>query len=324
MLFRSVSQSRYIRSDLKSKQGTSKTIRLDGGDGKGFNVTLNNDDLLNASRERLANKKKLQEDLKKADAKEDQFYIDQINKAESNTKYNNDKNKPVDVPNSDTPTNTIAGGPGTKTPKNKPAKTEKDDIKQLQKQAHDEALASQQKQDEEEMALYYQKWQTRIDKMQDSLKKEEEVLLIARDKEKTAMATENASLENDIAELEKKKANAKSKIEIEELQKAIDAKRNIQFINNESDLIDERTHQYKLAKLREDWQLKDLEKSAEIEAKKLAQDRGKREEEITNISTLEEAKAQLKAQSDLKLTDQELRAIDNLEDAKKALREAAD
>ena len=234
------------------------------------------------------------------------------------------KSDPLTVNNQgNTPTNTIAETP-TKTPKNKPAKKEKDDTKKLSEEAHKEALASQKKQDEEEMALYYQKWQTRIDKMQDSLKKEEELLLIARDKEKTAMATENASLENDIAELEKKKAKAKSKIEIEELQKAIDAKKNIQFINNESDLIDERTYQYKLAKLREDWRLKDLEKSAEIEAKRLSQERGKREEKIVNISSLEEAKAQLKAQSDLKLTDQELRAIDNLEDAKKALREAAD
>lgn len=62
------------RNELKANP-TDKTLRLDGGDGKGYNVKLKGEDRLKSSEQRLSNNLKAKENNKKADALEDEFLV---------------------------------------------------------------------------------------------------------------------------------------------------------------------------------------------------------------------------------------------------------
>ena len=136
---------------------------------------------------------------------------------------------------------------------------------------------------------------------------------------------DNKKLNAEIDQLEQdKKSKNYSASEIADLQKTIDSKRKLIVTNNEIDVVNEQTHQLKLKTIREKWDAKKFEDDVKFTQKQIENRRRDREQEITNISSLEEAKEKLRNQSYLKLTDDELSAIDNLEDAKAALREVYD
>jgi len=84
------------------------------------------------------------------------------------------------------------------------------------------------------------------------------------------------------------------------------------------------THGFNLLRIEEKYQTKSYEKNVENLQLKIDQERKTAEDSINNISTMNEAREELSKMSYLKLTETELKAIETLEDAKKALRENAD
>ena len=89
-----INKETKLRNEYKSKQGQTLTKRLNGDDGKGFQVDLKYDDLLSASRERLKELRDIQESYKKADDAEDRFVLNIItDKERKAAKLINDRNK---------------------------------------------------------------------------------------------------------------------------------------------------------------------------------------------------------------------------------------
>ncbi|MDV3662490.1 hypothetical protein CMU51_00245 [Elizabethkingia anophelis] len=99
---------------------------------------------------------------------------------------------------------------------------------------------------------------------------------------------------------------------------------NIISTNNSIEQQLEKTHQNNLQKIRIEWESKAFERFIQNEQLRIDKIRSFDEEEIIAISSLTEAKFRLKNNEYLKLTDLELQNIQSLEDAKTALREAAD
>jgi tubulin-specific chaperone A len=134
----------------------------------------------------------------------------------------------------------------------------------------------------------------------------------------------NQKILDKILELEKKKLEAKNPLAKVNYQNAIDQEKKLLEINNSIKEQTEHTHQFKIKTIREKATAKKFEDDAKFIQRQIENRRRDREQEITNISSLEQAKEKLRNQSYLKLTDDEHRAIDNLEDAKAALREVYD
>lgn len=127
-----------------------------------------------------------------------------------------------------------------------------------------------------------------------------------------------------ILDLEKKKLDAKNPLAKAEYQKAIDKENELLKINNSIKEQIEQTHQFKLKTIREKWTAKGFEDFVKAEEAKINEERRIAEDKINDISTMEQAEIALSEMKYLKLTDQELKGIKTLEDAKRALRENAD
>lgn len=179
---------------------------------------------------------------------------------------------------------------------------------------------------------------------------DEKAIIVAESKEKEKddektrhdRELENIQLENneklreikkineDIAKLEKEKSKTKNPKAKKNYSEAIDnKKKEIAIINeliaknNNIKEQMEQTHQFRLKKIDEKYAMQEIEQTLEKNRRDTDDQIMKREEEIQQITTMEEAKIALSKLSYLKLTDQELKGIKTLEDAKKALREDA-
>lgn len=137
-------------------------------------------------------------------------------------------------------------------------------------------------------------------------------------------------INEDIAKLEKEKSKTKNPKAKKNYSEAIDnKKKEIAIINeliaknNNIKEQMEQTHQFRLKKIDEKYAMQEIEQKLEKNRRDTDDQIMKREEEIQQITTMEEAKIALSKLSYLKLTDQELKGIKTLEDAKKALREDA-
>lgn len=179
---------------------------------------------------------------------------------------------------------------------------------------------------------------------------DEKAIIVAESKEKEEddektrhdREVENIQLENneklreikkineDIAKLEKEKSKTKNPKAKKNYSEAIDnKKKEIAIINeliaknNNIKEQMEQTHQFRLKKIDEKYAMQEIEQKLEKNRRDTDDQIMKREEEIQQITTMEEAEFALSKLSYLKLTDQELKGIKTLEDAKKALREDA-
>ena len=179
---------------------------------------------------------------------------------------------------------------------------------------------------------------------------DEKAIIVAESKEKEKddektrhdRELENIQLENneklreikkineDIDKLEKEKSKTKDPKAKKNYSEAIDnKKKEIAIINeliaknNNIKEQMEQTHQFRLKKIDEKYAMQEIEQKLEKNRRDTDDQIMKREEEIQQITTMEEAKIALSKLSYLKLTDQELKGIKTLEDAKKALREDA-
>lgn len=160
--------------------------------------------------------------------------------------------------------------------------------------------------------------------IEDSLIKEAATEANRRNTEQQNLKIENARILHEIADLEKKKEETKSKVAKEEYEKAAGVKRNVININNQIDIQQEQTHLFTMARLQENIDSIVFQRFVEMEQRRLDESRRKDEEEIIQITSLTDAKILLKNNEYLKLTETELQNIQTLEDAKAALREAAD
>ena len=171
----------------------------------------------------------------------------------------------------------------------------------------------------------------------ESQKKEEDDEKTRHDRELENIQLENneklrdiKKINEDIAKLEKEKSKTKNPKAKKNYSEAIDnKKKEIAIINeliaknNNIKEQMEQTHQFRLKKIDEKYAMQEIEQKLEKNRRDTDRKIRKRENKIQQITTMEEAEFALSRLSYLKLTDQELKGIKTLEDAKKALREDA-
>ena len=169
--------------------------------------------------------------------------------------------------------------------------------------------------------------QFRIDKVklqEDSREKELALADLERSKEFDGQRKQQDEILKNIRAFEEKIANAKSREAKANFEKALKEQRKILETHDQIVLISEQAYQVKVKAIRDKWSAKDFEDFVKAEQRKIEEGRRLDEDGINSISTMEEAKLALSTMKHLKLTDQELSGISSLEDAKRALREDAD
>ena len=131
---------------------------------------------------------------------------------------------------------------------------------------------------------------------------------------KFKLQQENATLEQEISTLKADKTNDPNK------EKAILEKQKLIALNNQIEVAYEHQKEQELSQVREKYYAKEAERRVKERNKEIEALRRQKSEEIIQIQSLEEAKAQLKEN----LSERELSQIKTLEDAKKALRVQAE
>lgn len=131
---------------------------------------------------------------------------------------------------------------------------------------------------------------------------------------KFKLQQENATLEQEIGTLAAEKSNDPNR------EKAIAEKRKLMELNKQIEVAYEQQKDQELLQVREKYHAKEAERRVKERSKEIEALRRQKSEEIIEIQSLEDAKAQLKGQ----LSERELAQIKTLEAAKKALRVQAE
>ena len=131
---------------------------------------------------------------------------------------------------------------------------------------------------------------------------------------KFKLQQENATLEQEIGTLAAEKSNDPNR------EKAIAEKRKLMELNKQIEVAYEQQKEQELLQVREKYHAKEAERRVKERSKEIEVLRRQKSEEIIEIQSLEDAKAQLKGQ----LSERELAQIKTLEAAKKALRVQAE
>ena len=329
---------KYVKKS-KGNQIIDDTFGTSGVDEFGVPqaITVDKGTKLNHLNDQLLKIYKEQENLENEWNKKDKNLLDIINENKKNAKqYEDDKNK-------------TTGGTNIEVPDTKKSKTK---TKTNNEKDHSlENSENERKKSLEDLSKY--------DKLRLDLERkyqDEKAIIVAESKEKEKddektrhdRELENIQLENneklrdikkineDIAKLEKEKSKTKNPKAKKNYSEAIDnKKKEIAIINeliaknNNIKEQMEQTHQFRLKKIDEKYAMQEIEQKLEKNRRDTDDQIMKREEEIQQITTMEKAKIELSKLSYqsklgfLKLTDQELKGIKTLEDAKKALREDA-
>lgn len=282
-----------------------------------------------SSEKEVAKIKKEKENLNKKWAKEDEDLLKIIYENKKNAKqYEDDKNK-------------TTGGTNIEVPDTKKSKTktnnEKDHSLENSENERKKSLEDLSKYDKLRLDLERKYQDEKAIIVAESQKKEEDDEKTRHDREVENIQLENneklkeiKKINEDIAKLEKEKSKTKNPKAKKNYSEAIDnKKKEIAIINeliaknNNIKEQMEQTHQFRLKKIDEKYAMQEIEQKLEKNRRDTDDQIMKREEEIQQITTMEEAKIALSKLSYLKLTDQELKGIKTLEDAKKALREDA-
>ena len=131
---------------------------------------------------------------------------------------------------------------------------------------------------------------------------------------KFKLQQENATLEQEIGTLAAEKSKDPNR------EKAIAEKRKLMELNKQIELAYEQQKEQELVQVREKYHAKEAERRVKERSREIEALKRQKSEEIIEIQSLEEAKAQLKGQ----LSERELAQLKTLEQAKKALREQAE
>lgn len=285
------------------------------------------------SKKQLAELYEEKKNLEKERRKEDEYYIKALEENQKKAKqYEDDKNK-------------TTGGTNVVVPDTKKSKTktktktnnEKDHSLENSENERKKSLEDLSKYDKLRLDLERKYQDEKAIIVAESQKKEEDDEKTRHDREVENIQLENneklreiKKINEDIAKLEKEKSKTKNPKAKKNYSEAIDnKKKEIAIINeliaknNNIKEQMEQTHQFRLKKIDEKYAMQEIEQKLEKNRRDTDDQIMKREEEIQQITTMEEAKIALSKLSYLKLTDQELKGIKTLEDAKKALREDA-
>ena len=282
-----------------------------------------------SSEKEVAKIKKEKENLNKKWAKEDEDLLKIIYENKKNAKqYEDDKNK-------------TTGGTNIEVPDTKKSKTktnnEKDHSLENSENERKKSLEDLSKYDKSRLDLERKYQDEKAIIVAESQKKEEDDEKTRHDREVENIQLENneklkeiKKINEDIAKLEKEKSKTKNPKAKKNYSEAIDnKKKEIAIINeliaknNNIKEQMEQTHQFRLKKIGEKYAMQEIEQKLEKNRRDTDRKIRKRENKIQQITTMEEAEFALSRLSYLKLTDQELKSIKTLEDAKKALREDA-
>lgn len=244
------------------------------------------------------------------------------------------------LPSSDSPSggNKIVPDAPKKPTTNRPARDTANDELNNAKSEYQKALELNDKNKKELLELEHKFQDEKFKILEESKQKEWDLELQDFERKKEAIEQENQErltankkLQNEIDALSVKKKEiknpaAKAVIESTIVEKKKQQDHNIELIqkNNELEAAMLETHSYNLMRIEEKWEIKRYQKEAEALQRSADLKIKEAEDEIIKITSFEEAKAKLKNLKHLKLTEQELRGIRTLEDAKKALREDAD
>lgn len=131
---------------------------------------------------------------------------------------------------------------------------------------------------------------------------------------KFKLQQENATLEQEIGTLAAEKSNDPNR------EKAIAEKRKLMEINKQIEVAYEQQKEQELLQVREKYHAKEAERRVKERSREIEALRRQKSEEIIEIQSLADAKAQLKGQ----LSERELAQLKTLEQAKKALRVQAE
>ncbi|WP_312750600.1 phage tail tape measure protein [Epilithonimonas hominis] len=305
--------------EVLSKTSNAPTMTKTGENWEFEKASKNVDDLRQKYADLLASRKDLR--------KEFQVYLDEIDKEEKKSpkKEDNEKQgitniaapeKPKKNREAETAQNDLEKAKEAYT-KSLEAKAEADKkMLELQRAYEDEKnkilLESRQKAIDDEKVDFERKKQDKVlenVQLQNQIKKnEDEIAKLEWDKKNTKNSQAAQIYESAISEL--KKVNKKTQEEIN--------------VNNQIVERMEQTHRFNILKINEFWDSVDFEKFVKKEQMLIDESRRKDEEEIIAISSLAEAKSKIKAQTEVRLSREELKGIKTLEDAKAVLREAAD
>lgn len=325
---------KYVKKS-KGNQIIDDTFGTSGVDEFGVPraVTVDKGTKLNHLNDQLLKIYKEQENLENEWKKQDKNLIDIINENQKNAKqYEDDKNKTTGGTNIEVP-DTKKSKTKTKTKTN----NEKDHSLENSENERKKSLEDLSKYDKLRLDLERKYQDEKAIIVAESQKKEEDDEKTRHDRELENIQLENneklrdiKKINEDIAKLEKEKSKTKNPKAKKNYSEAIDnKKKEIAIINeliaknNNIKEQMEQTHQFRLKKIDEKYAMQEIEQKLEKNRRDTDDQIMKREEEIQQITTMEEAKIALSKLSYLKLTDQELKGIKTLEDAKKALREDA-
>ena len=299
--------------------GVPRAVKVD----KGVKLNHLNDQLLEIYKE--------QENLENEWNKKDKKLLDIINE--------NQKIAGTNKTSTDTPNIVVPDTKKSKTKTKTKTKTnnEKDHSLENSENERKKSLEDLSKYDKLRLDLERKYQDEKAIIVAESQKKEEDDEKTRHDRELENIQLENneklreiKKINEDIAKLEKEKSKTKNPKAKKNYSEAIDnKKKEIAIINeliaknNNIKEQMEQTHQFRLKKIDEKYAMQEIEQKLEKNRRDTDDQIMKREEEIQQITTMEEAKIALSKLSYLKLTDQELKGIKTLEDAKKALREDA-
>lgn len=328
--------------DVKKKKGNQiidDTFATRGRDEYGVlqAVPVDKGTKLNHLNDQLLEIYKEQENLENEWNKKDKNLLDIINENQKIAKqYEDNKNK-------------TTGGTNVVVPDTKKSKTktktnnEKDHSLENSENERKKSLEDLSKYDKLRLDLERKYQDEKAIIIDESQKKEKDEEKTRHDREVENIQLENneklreiKKINEDIAKLEKEKSKTKNPKAKKNYSEAIDnKKKEIAIINeliaknNNIKEQMEQTHQFRLKKIDEKYAMQEIEQKLEKNRRDTDDQIMKREEEIQKITTMEKAKIELSKLSYqsklgfLKLTDQELKGIKTLEDAKKALREDA-
>lgn len=277
-----------------------------------------------------------QENLKKERRKEDEYFIkaleenQKIAKQYEDDKENAGKNKTTGGTNIEVP-DTNKNKTKTKT------NNEKDHSLENSENERKKSLEDLSKYDKLRLDLERKYQDEKAIIVAESIEKEKDDEKTRHDRELENIQLENneklreiKKINEDIAKLEKEKSKTKNPKAKKNYSEAIyNKKKEIAIINeliaknNNIKEQMEQTHQFRLKKIDEKYAMQEIEQKLEKNRRDTDRKIRKRENKIQQITTMEEAEFALSRLSYLKLTDQELKGIKTLEDAKKALREDA-
>ena len=299
--------------------GVTRAVKVD----KGVKLNHLNDQLLEIYKE--------QENLENEWNKKDKKLLDIINE--------NQKIAGTNKTSTDTPNIVVPDTKKSKTKTKTKTKTnnEKDHSLENSENERKKSLEDLSKYDKLRLDLERKFQDEKAIIVAESQKKEEDDEKTRHDREVENIQLENneklreiKKINEDIAKLEKEKSKTKNPKAKKNYSEAIDnKKKEIAIINeliaknNNIKEQMEQTHQFRLKKIDEKYAMQEIEQKLEKNRRDTDRKIRKRENKIQQITTMEEAEFALSRLSYLKLTDQELKGIKTLEDAKKALREDA-